>query len=397
MDQVIDCLEALISLTDIEGVYLIDSFQYNTACFIGRESEIDKMHSILKNSQLLFVSGIGGIGKTELVKRYANRYRNLYDTIVFTVFDKNIVSLVNDEILMVEYAKLFNEYPYEWIKEAEKYCEKAQELCLEYGLQDEYLQSLLYETKAEILSNDNDYDSDQVLELKKKCDYSVLAEHQLQKAADEENKIKIWKDAADSYRYVDYYEMQIECLQKSLSIVTPILNQYEFSKFNGDYWNMMGDLIQAYIQIREFKKANSEIDVLYQNAIEFYGNIENFEDAWNRIWDMWSVAGVYVESASKENAVNTYLAALYMGLEKDSKQYKILKDRDSNSNMDKIGQAISGLLDGTIEDNIVDWIIDIKNELVNYYDDYRGDKNIYNEIVLKINERYQNQEIEFKK
>jgi len=26
---------------------------------------------------------------------------------------------------------------------------------------------------------------------------------------------------------------------------------------------MMGDLIQAYIQIREFKKANSEIDVLY--------------------------------------------------------------------------------------------------------------------------------------
>ncbi len=166
-------------------------------------------------------------------------------------------------ILMVEYAKLFNEYPYEWIKEAEKYCEKAQELCLEYGLQDEYLQSLLYETKAEILSNDKDYDSDQVLELKKKCDYSVLAEHQLQKEADEENKIKIWKDAADSYRYVDYYEMQIECLQKSLSIVTPILNQYEFSKFNGDYWNMMGDLIQAYIQIREFKKANSEIDVLY--------------------------------------------------------------------------------------------------------------------------------------
>ncbi len=166
-------------------------------------------------------------------------------------------------ILIIEYAKLFNEYPYEWIKEAEKYCEKAQELCLEYGLQDEYLQSLLYETKAEILSNDKDYGSDQVLELKKKCDYSVLAEHQLQKEADEENKIKIWKDAADSYRYVDYYEMQIECLQKSLSIVTPILNQYEFSKFNGDYWNMMGDLIQAYIQIREFKKANSEIDVLY--------------------------------------------------------------------------------------------------------------------------------------
>ena len=95
-----DCLDALIPLSDIDAIYLVDSFQYHTACFIGRESEIDKMHYIMEKNQLLFLSGIGGIGKTELAKQYANRYRNEYNTIIFAVFNKDIVSLVNDEILI---------------------------------------------------------------------------------------------------------------------------------------------------------------------------------------------------------------------------------------------------------------------------------------------------------
>ena len=63
-------------------------------------SGIDKMHYIMEKNQLLFLSGIGGIGKTELAKQYANRYRNEYNTIIFAVFNKDIVSLVNDEILI---------------------------------------------------------------------------------------------------------------------------------------------------------------------------------------------------------------------------------------------------------------------------------------------------------
>lgn len=300
-------------------------------------------------------------------------------------------------ILMIEYAKLFNEYPYEWIKEAEKYCEKAQELYLEYGLQDTYIQSLLCETKAEILSNDKDYEYDQILELKKKCDYSILAEHQLQKAVDEENKIKIWKDAADSYRYVDYYEMQIACLEKSLAIIIPVLNQYDFSQFNGDYWNIMVDLIRAYIQVGDFAKVEYNIDNFYKNAIEFYRNIENLDNVWNRIWNIESIAEFYSECALEQKAVNTYLAAMYIGLEKDNNQYDILKDRDRNINICKITEAVNCLLEGEIENDIIDKVIDLKDTLVRYRDNYRGDKNIYDEIILKINERCQNQEIEFKK
>lgn len=300
-------------------------------------------------------------------------------------------------MLLIEYAKLFNEYPYEWIKEAEKYCEEAQALYLEYGLQDEYIQSLLYEAKAEIMSNDNDYEYEQVLELRRKCDYSLLAEQQVQNAADDEDKVKIWRDAADSYRYVDQYKLQIECLEKSLAIIVPILNQYEFSKFNGDYWSIMRDLIRAYIHLGESEKAKCKIDEFYQNAIEFCKSIENTDNAWDYIWNMQFIAELYAENASRESAVNTYLAALYIGLEKERKQYEILKDRDSNSTMDKISQAVNCLLENTIENNRVDLIINIKNELANYREDYQGDKNTYDAILLKINERYQNQEIEFKK
>ena len=52
---------------------------------------------------------------------------------------------------------------------------------------------------------------------------------------------------------------------------------------------------------------------------------------------------------------------------------------------------------GEIENNIIDKVIDLKDTLVCYRDDYLGDKNTYDEIISKINDHYQNQEIEFKK
>ena len=287
--------------------------------------------------------------------------------------------------------------PYELIKEAESNCEKAQELYLEYGLQDKYIQSLLYQTKAKIMSNEKDYDSDQELELRKKCDYSVLAQNQFEKTDDNKERIEIWKDAADSYRYVDNYEMQIECLKKSLEILNIILNQYEYSQFNGDYWYIMGDLIRASIQLGNLEKAQQYIDELYKNAIEFYRSIENSDSSWERTWKIWSIAELYIESASKEKAVNTYLAAMYIGLVKDSNQYEILKNSVADINICRLSQTIDDLLDDEIENDMIDKIIDIKNELVNYRDDYQEDKNVYDEIISKINDFYQNQEIEFKK
>lgn len=66
-------------------------------------------------------------------------------------------------------------------------------------------------------------------------------------------------------------------------------------------------------------------------------------------------------------------------------------------NICKISESINCLLEGEIENNIIDKVIDLKDTLVCYRDDYLGDKNTYDEIISKINDHYQNQEIEFKK
>ena len=98
MQKVIDALDELIKLADINDVYLLDSFQYNSACFVGRQDDLEEINEILAKNQLVFLSGIGGIGKTELAKQYAYRHRAQYDTVVFAVYEKNIESLVRDEI-----------------------------------------------------------------------------------------------------------------------------------------------------------------------------------------------------------------------------------------------------------------------------------------------------------
>ena len=98
MQTVIDALEELITLSDIGSVYLVDSFQYNAACFVGRRQEIAKTGNILKEKQLAILSGIGGIGKTETARRYAFINRNQYDTVAFLVFESSIKKLVCDEV-----------------------------------------------------------------------------------------------------------------------------------------------------------------------------------------------------------------------------------------------------------------------------------------------------------
>lgn len=95
---VIEKLDELIRLSDINGVYLLDSFQYNSAYFVGREDEILGIDKILSDNQLVFLSGIGGIGKTEIAKQYAARCHGKYNTVTFAVYEKDIKTLVNDEI-----------------------------------------------------------------------------------------------------------------------------------------------------------------------------------------------------------------------------------------------------------------------------------------------------------
>lgn len=57
--------------------------------FIGREHEINEIHTRLKNSSYLILTGTPGIGKTELAKAYACKYQNEYDVIWLGEYNSN--------------------------------------------------------------------------------------------------------------------------------------------------------------------------------------------------------------------------------------------------------------------------------------------------------------------
>lgn len=94
MDDVITVLEQMIPLADPSQSFVMDNFNYNNRCFVGRTNELQEIQKILKSKQLVFLSGMGGIGKTELAKRYAYSYRKQYNTIVFLRYETSLKNTI---------------------------------------------------------------------------------------------------------------------------------------------------------------------------------------------------------------------------------------------------------------------------------------------------------------
>ena len=90
MENVIADLEKLILLSDIDAADLVQNFSYFSSCFVGREQELEMMEAVLMENRVLFLAGIGGIGKTELAKRYAFLHQREFRKIVFLPFQKSV-------------------------------------------------------------------------------------------------------------------------------------------------------------------------------------------------------------------------------------------------------------------------------------------------------------------
>lgn len=132
-NQLIEKLDQLIALADPKESYLVSGSLMPNAFFIGRDRELVEIHEKLKNISKLFLSGIGGIGKSELAKNYANIYKDNYDTILFVTYNGSWKMMVNDDSKI----QITNFERYEGEKEAD-YCNrklrKLSELCDERTL-----------------------------------------------------------------------------------------------------------------------------------------------------------------------------------------------------------------------------------------------------------------------
>ncbi len=70
--------------------------------FFGRQNELAKIHKELEKNDIVFVYGVGGIGKSELTKKYIDEHKDDYQAIVFISYNGDII---NSLISGVEFSR----------------------------------------------------------------------------------------------------------------------------------------------------------------------------------------------------------------------------------------------------------------------------------------------------
>ncbi len=64
--------------------------------FCGREREIEQLHELLVKERKVFLHGIAGIGKSELVKAYAKKYKKSYRNILYISYSGSLKQDITD-------------------------------------------------------------------------------------------------------------------------------------------------------------------------------------------------------------------------------------------------------------------------------------------------------------
>ena len=132
-EELVCKIDEIIKLSNPETPYLKSSLPTVQSFFTGRDEEIKEIHQKLSENNILFLSGIGGIGKSELAKNYAKKYASEYDAIIFAPYISDVNMLLQDDMAIPLYN--FSRYPEE---KPEEYCarklRKLQELCDERTL-----------------------------------------------------------------------------------------------------------------------------------------------------------------------------------------------------------------------------------------------------------------------
>ena len=134
-------------------------------------------------------------------------------------------------------------------EEALSHALRANKLYDQRGMEDAYVYSLIQKAIGHCYSNSNDYDYDQALEEKKKCNYLLLAEHDAA-GKSEEQRIEIWKEAARAYNEVENSAMEELCYERLFAVFDPILGRYAYSGFD-EYWYTALDQVSCYMRLKK--------------------------------------------------------------------------------------------------------------------------------------------------
>lgn len=101
---------------DLSEVILGNKLPSCNQAFIGRKDEIKSISSHLSNQSVLFITGMAGIGKSEVAKAYAQKNRKKYTHIIYLYYSgdlrKDIANLTfaDDSVEMNEEVRFQNHY-----------------------------------------------------------------------------------------------------------------------------------------------------------------------------------------------------------------------------------------------------------------------------------------------
>ena len=65
--------------------------------FAGRETLMQEIHEAFSDRDVVFLHGMGGIGKSQLACQYWKKYRGFYTTVVFARYETDLPSLIADD------------------------------------------------------------------------------------------------------------------------------------------------------------------------------------------------------------------------------------------------------------------------------------------------------------
>ena len=99
MSLVVDCLEDMVKDADLTKPFICDTYYPVIDEMVGRESEKKRVKAFLEDDQgkCLLVTGMGGIGKSTMVRKCLSESKDQMDSVVYLYYRGSIMETICDD------------------------------------------------------------------------------------------------------------------------------------------------------------------------------------------------------------------------------------------------------------------------------------------------------------
>ena len=227
--RVEELIERIVNLSSEDAIYfndrrlsLVDKMVWPHGLFAGRERELNAIREKLTANRLLFLHGMGGIGKTEIAKQYAKRYRDCYKTVIFAGCTTDLFDLLCGNDIEIRNLTRNEDEPQEtWIgRKLEAFRRLAGEDTLLIiddldAAEDPYLRSIVDLPAHVLITARSDFSEYPTLEIEALSDVKLVRDiflcHYGRPVPED-----MLPDLDEILRFVNYHTITVELLAKQM-------------------------------------------------------------------------------------------------------------------------------------------------------------------------------------